>query len=428
MQNRNREPIDTAFGDGASATVMPASEWRAGLPTLCGEGLRLREPTMADAERLSTLVTPDAVWRFTPRAPASTAGWTHFVQRLLRDRSAGLGVCYAVTREQAPEDVGLILVRRLELDFKIAECHFLFSESAWRSALPTTSVGYVLDFAFLDIGLHRLEVRSLTSIEDGVLRSLGCVAEGLLREACPLPGGLADQTIWSMLRADWLSNSPPSPHRGPPGSQPGEAAVATEDADKRDPLPAWASALPVLTGPMVTLREIDSRDGEALLRVLDPAEVEVCIEPPPTTVEMFQHYVAWARRQRAGGRVVSFSIFADGSPDPVGLLQVRSRDPRFAVAEWGMVLSPAYRGSGAFGEVIRLITPFVFDTIGAHRLEARTSAMNPAAIGSLRRLGAVKEACLRRSFLKHGEYQDDELWAVVDSDWRRSCGDIRPAV
>jgi len=263
----------------------------------------------------------------------------------------------------------------------------------------------------------------VTADEGDLLRSLGFVAEGLLRGACSAAlGGFADQTIWSMLRADWLTNALPRPERGVASGQSADPTPGSPEVDPRDGLPAWSAASPVLAGPRVTLREIEEGDGDVLLRLLDPAEIERCIEPPPTTPEMFRHYIAWARRQRTRARAVGFAIVAGDSPDPVGLLQVRSVGPDFGVAEWGIVLAPAWRGTGLFEDVLSLIASFVFDTLGVHRLEARTSHFNAAVTATLRRMGAMKEASLRASFPAHGEYQDDELWAVTDREWRRRTG------
>lgn len=410
---------DAARGDNVPDAREQRTNWRQGLPTLSGDGLLLREPTLADASNLADLVARDIVGCFTHRLPVSTSGWVQQIQCLRADRSAGLSVCYVATDERTSEVAGLILVRRLEREFHIAQCEFLFGAASWLSDLPTTSLEYVLDFAFRDIGLHRLECRSLTATEEGLLRSLGFAAEGLLRAACQRKQGAADQTIWSLLRVDCQSNPLLPPHRGPVCRQSAESEVATTDAEELQPLPTWSTELPALSGPRVTLREIESADGEALLRQLEPADIAVCIEPPPTTGEMFRQYIAWATSQRALGRAVCFSILVDGDQHPAGLLQVRSLDPCFAVAEWGAGLARRFRGTGIFAEVMNLIAPFVFDTLGVHRLEARTSGGNLAAIASLRRLGAVKEACLRQSFLKDGEYYDDELWAVTDVEWRR---------
>ena len=38
--------------------------------------------------------------------------------------------------------------------------------------------------------------------------------------------------------------------------------------------------------------------------------------------------------------------------------------------------------------------------------------------GALRKLGAVQEGILRKSFLRSGEYLDQMLWTVLDEDWR----------
>ena len=53
------------------------------------------------------------------------------------------------------------------------------------------------------------------------------------------------------------------------------------------------------------------------------------------------------------------------------------------------------------------------------RLEARAVVENGRGNGALRKIGALQEGLLRRSFLKHGTYYDQVLWAILDSDWRQ---------
>jgi RimJ/RimL family protein N-acetyltransferase len=38
--------------------------------------------------------------------------------------------------------------------------------------------------------------------------------------------------------------------------------------------------------------------------------------------------------------------------------------------------------------------------------------------GALRKIGAVQEGLLRKSFLKDGEYLDQALWTILDEDWK----------
>ena len=58
-----------------------------------------------------------------------------------------------------------------------------------------------------------------------------------------------------------------------------------------------------------------------------------------------------------------------------------------------------------------------FDVIGVHRLEARACAANVRGNAALKKIGAVHEGVLRRSFQRDGEFLDQVLWTVLKEDW-----------
>ena len=182
----------------------------------------------------------------------------------------------------------------------------------------------------------------------------------------------------------------------------------------------WRQVVPVLTGCGVTLRELQKADAPALFAMVTTDEVARFISPPPTTVESFERFIEWTHRQRAVGAYVSFAVVPDGMTTAIGLFQVRSLEPGFATAEWGFALGSAFWGTGAFIEGARLVVDFSFDTIGVHRLEARAAVQNGRGNGALRKIGAVQEGVLRRSFLRNGQYLDQSLWSILDSDWRQA--------
>lgn len=182
----------------------------------------------------------------------------------------------------------------------------------------------------------------------------------------------------------------------------------------------WRQALPVLAGRSVTLRELELPDAPALLAMLTTDEVTRFISPPPTTVEGFERFIEWTHRQRAAGQYVCFAVVPAGMTTAIGLFQVRSLEPGFATAEWGFALGSAFWGTGAFIEGARLVVNFAFDAIGVHRLEARAAVQNGRGNGALRKLGAAQEGVLRRSFLKDGQYLDQALWSILDSEWRQA--------
>jgi ribosomal-protein-alanine N-acetyltransferase len=182
----------------------------------------------------------------------------------------------------------------------------------------------------------------------------------------------------------------------------------------------WREGLPVMHGAGITLRELRSSDAASLLALLTTDEVARFISPPPTTIEGFERFIEWTRRERAAGRYVCFAIVPDGYDTAVGLFQVRQLDPMFDTAEWGFALGSEFWGSGLFVTGAALVLDFTFDVIGAHRVEARAATQNGRGNGALRKLGAVREGVLRKSFLRGGRYLDQSLWAILDEDWFRS--------
>ena len=181
----------------------------------------------------------------------------------------------------------------------------------------------------------------------------------------------------------------------------------------------WKQALPVLTGSMVTLRELRLSDATALLTMLSTEEVARFISPPPTTVEGFERFIAWTHRERAAGNYACFAVVPHGMDTAIGIFQVRQLEPGFGTAEWGFALGSAFWGTGMFMDGARMVIDFAFDTIQTHRLEARAAILNGRGNGALRKIGAMQEGILRKSFLRNGEYLDQALWTILDEDWKQ---------
>ena len=183
----------------------------------------------------------------------------------------------------------------------------------------------------------------------------------------------------------------------------------------------WRRALPVLNGGMVTLRELRLSDAPSLLAMLATEEVARFISPPPTTVEGFERFIAWTHMERAAGNYVCFAVVPAGMDSAVGIFQVRQLEPGFATAEWGFAIGSAFWGTGIFLDAAKLVVDFAFDVVKAHRLEARAAVQNGRGNGALRKVGAVQEGVLRKSFLRNGEYLDQVLWTILEEDWRATA-------
>ena len=98
----------------------------------------------------------------------------------------------------------------------------------------------------------------------------------------------------------------------------------------------------------MTLRELRLSDAPSLLAMLSTEEVARFISPPPTTVEGFERFIAWAHRERAAGSYICFAVVPHGMDTAVGIFQVRQLEPGFGTAEWGFAIGSAFWGSGVF--------------------------------------------------------------------------------
>jgi ribosomal-protein-alanine N-acetyltransferase len=182
----------------------------------------------------------------------------------------------------------------------------------------------------------------------------------------------------------------------------------------------WRQALPVLSGEKVMLRELRLSDAPSLLSMLSTEEVARFISPPPSTVEGFERFIAWTHRERAAGKYACFAVVPHGMDTAIGIFQVRQLEPGFSTAEWGFAIGSPFWGTGVFADGAKLVVNFAFDTLRTHRLEARAAVQNGRGNGALRKMGAIQEGILRRSFLRNGDYLDQILWTILDEDWHRA--------
>jgi RimJ/RimL family protein N-acetyltransferase len=192
--------------------------------------------------------------------------------------------------------------------------------------------------------------------------------------------------------------------------------------------PDWRESLPVLEGGSITLRELRMSDAASLLAMLSTQEGARFISPAPTTVAGFERFIAWTQRERQAGNYMCFGVVPHGMDTAVGIFQLRQTEADFMTAEWGFAIGSSFWGSGIFVEGAELLLDFAFDVVGIHRLEARSVVQNGRGNGALRKLGALQEGILRRSFLRNGEYLDQVLWTIIGSDRQQSRAYDGPSV
>ncbi len=181
----------------------------------------------------------------------------------------------------------------------------------------------------------------------------------------------------------------------------------------------WRTALPVLSSPCVTLREVEEGDASALHEQLTRESVYLYIDPPPLSVEGFEQFIRWTRMQRQHGRHLTYGAVAPGQTAPVGVLQLWRETPEATTAEWGLAIGEAYWGTGLAVAASRLMLDFAVATLGVHRLEALSSVDNDRGNGMLAKLGATREGT-RRATQIGTRSSEDVVWSISAHDWMAS--------
>ncbi|MEZ5317049.1 MAG: GNAT family N-acetyltransferase [Vicinamibacterales bacterium] len=213
MPHHDVEAVDAAevFATRPSGRVplpvfgpdVPA-DWRHGLPTLASSLCTLREMRREDAPSLFAHLTTEEVARFISPPPTSVRGFEAFIAWAHRQRARGRYACFGIVPAGLTHAVGMFQVRVPD-DGHTAEWGFVLGSAYWGSGIFLAGAQRVLEFAFVDLDVDRLEARSAlqNGRGNGALRKVGAVRETVLPGAFERHGERLDQALWVIAREAW---------------------------------------------------------------------------------------------------------------------------------------------------------------------------------------------------------------------------------
>jgi RimJ/RimL family protein N-acetyltransferase len=121
------------------------------------------------------------------------------------------------------------------------------------------------------------------------------------------------------------------------------------------------------------------------------------------------------RSEREPRRFGRFVVEVDG--ERAGVMGFEERSERNRIAHLGgLAVHPDFRGRGVADEAARILQRHLFDELGFHRLELACYGFNERAIRHSERVGFVREGVQRKAYLRHGEWQDAVLFALLRED------------
>jgi RimJ/RimL family protein N-acetyltransferase len=91
--------------------------------------------------------------------------------------------------------------------------------------------------------------------------------------------------------------------------------------------------------------------------------------------------------------------------------------------EIGFTVAPSHQGRGIGTEAVTGLLDHLFRGLGKHRVFASVDPRNQPSMALLERVGMRQEAHFRESLRFRGEWADDCVFAVLESEWRARGGD-----
>ena len=131
----------------------------------------------------------------------------------------------------------------------------------------------------------------------------------------------------------------------------------------------------------------------------------------------FRHRLRRQARESRDDSGYAFFVFGRDDDSLLGGVTLSNLQRGVAMScSLGYWVGAQHTRQGFMSEAITSLLPFVFDTLGLHRLEAACLPSNIASQGLLRKLGFHEEGFARDYLRINGQWHDHLLFALLTSD------------
>ena len=165
---------------------------------------------------------------------------------------------------------------------------------------------------------------------------------------------------------------------------------------------------------MIAIRRATADDAEWLADLYSGDDVDPFLGPRAAKDQ--QRILEEIDRSQRDPRVFGrFVIEADG--ERAGAFGFHQESDANSIARLeGLAVHPAHRGRRIADGAAELAQRLLLIELGYHRLELACYAFNERAIAHAERSGFVREGLKRKAYLRHGEWQDTVVFAVLRED------------
>jgi RimJ/RimL family protein N-acetyltransferase len=182
--------------------------WDDHVPLLTDGVVTLRALRRGDAASLVAHLNDPHVVQYIAAPPATADGFRRFIRWTHAERRRRGLVCLGIVPPGQTRPAGVMQAWPIERDFSTAEWGFALGASLWGSGVFARASSLFLDSLFGELGVYRLEARSVDVNTRGnrCFEKLGATREGVLRGGFRDGAVVRDHVMWSILQPEWAAH------------------------------------------------------------------------------------------------------------------------------------------------------------------------------------------------------------------------------
>lgn len=178
-----------------------------------------------------------------------------------------------------------------------------------------------------------------------------------------------------------------------------------------------STKLIMLKGTNVTLRQPRMSDAEALFGIASDREVSRYLPwVPHRRIEDSIEFISKAEKEMRIGTVLRLVIENNTDRSIAGMinLRVNRKHRRGEIGTW---LGKRHWGTRINAEAKRLVLDYAFRKLKLNKVILRTISENIRSIRAIEKLGAKREALLRKHIFRKGRFHDMVAYSILREEY-----------
>ena len=168
------------------------------------------------------------------------------------------------------------------------------------------------------------------------------------------------------------------------------------------------------------LRRFELTDAQAMYRnwASDPEVTKYLTWPTHPSVEITAMVLGeWVKAYEQAD-CYQWAIVLKEMDEPVGTISVVDKNEHLNIVHIGYCIGSKWWHQGITSEAFSAIIPFLFEEVGANRIESQHDPNNPHSGNVMKKCGLVYEGTLRQADFSNKGIVDACMYSLLKEEWK----------